>query len=239
MICPLCRVRKAKRACPGTGQQICAVCCGTKRIVEIACPPTCMYLTTAQKHPAAVVKRQTEQDLVVLMGALGRVSEPQLQVFFVIHTFISRFRHDGSGQLVDADVAEAAGALAASFETAAKGVLYEHQATAAAAESLRRELKLFLAQIAGDPSSGGAASATRFEREVAVVLRGIERGARHDAPGWAAAPSITCRWWRESCTSGRPTPHHGRRSSFHRPWARVPDTRGRTGRTLGHSSWQR
>jgi len=188
MSCPLCRVRKARRACPGIGQEICTVCCGTKRIVEISCPPTCIYLTTSQKHPAAVVKRQTEQDLVVLMGALGRVSEPQLQVFFVIHTFISRFRHDGSGQLVDADVAEAAGALAASFETAAKGVLYEHQATAAAAESLRRELKLFLAQIAGDPSSGGAASATRFEREVAVVLRGIERGARHDAPGVGSGP---------------------------------------------------
>src|SRR5687768_14794633 len=155
MICPLCRVRKAKRACPGTGQEICTVCCGTKRIVEIPCPPTCIYLTTAQKHPAAVVKRQTEQDLLVLMGALGRISEPQLQVFFVIHTFISRFKPDGVGRVADADVAEATGALAASFETAAKGVLYEQQASSPAAESLRRELKVFLAQLAGDPATRG------------------------------------------------------------------------------------
>ena len=176
MICPLCRVRKAKRACPGTGQEICTVCCGTKRIVEIACPPSCIYLTTAQKHPAAVVKRQTEHDLAVLMGALGRVSESQLQVFFLIHTFIVRFKPHGVGKLTDADVAEAVGALASSFETAAKGVLYEQQATSATAESLRRELKVFLAQIA---AQGG----TRFEREVAVVLRGIERGAKHEAPG--------------------------------------------------------
>jgi len=181
MMCPLCRVRKAKRACPGTGQEICTVCCGTKRIVEIACPPSCVYLTSAQKHPAAVVKRQTEQDLVVLMGALGRVSEPQLQVFFVIHTFISRFRVDGHRRLSDADVGEATGALASSFETAAKGVLYEQQATSVAGEALRRELKVFLAQIAGD---GGA----RFEREVAVVLRGIERGATHATPGFGTGP---------------------------------------------------
>ena len=188
MICPLCRVRKARRACPGTGQEICTVCCGTKRIVEISCPPTCVYLTTAQKHPAAVVKRQTEQDLVVLMNALGRVSEPQLQIFFIIHTFISRFKPEGISPLTDADVAEATGALAASFETAAKGVLYEQQATSVGAESLRRELKVFLAQIASDPSSGSAGRGTRFEREVAVVLRGIERGARHEAAGVGAGP---------------------------------------------------
>lgn len=180
-MCPLCRVRKAKRTCPGVGHDICTVCCGTKRIVEISCPPSCVYLTTAQKHPAAVVKRQTEHDLMVLMGALGRVSERQLQVFFVIHTFISRFKGDGLTRLNDADVAEATGALASSFETAAKGVLYEQQATSVTAEALRRELKIFLSQMAGDEG-------TRFEREVAVVLRGIERGANHEVAGIGTGP---------------------------------------------------
>lgn len=181
MTCPLCRTRKAKRTCPGVGQEICAVCCGTKRIVEIACPPTCIYLTTAQRHPAAAVKRQQEQDLAVLLGALGKLSEPQLQIFFVVHTFISRFKPDGMS-LVDADVAEAAGALATSFETATRGVLYEQSAQGPAAETLRRELKAFLAKIAGESGASG----TRFEREVAVVLRGIERGARHQAAGIGA-----------------------------------------------------
>src|SRR5262245_17311550 len=106
MTCPLCRQRKAKRSCPAVGQDICAVCCGTKRLVEIACPATCVYLESAQRHPAAVVKRQQEADLTVLMGALGRVSEPQLQLFFLIQSFITRFgaKSDGLGRLVDADV---------------------------------------------------------------------------------------------------------------------------------------
>lgn len=184
MTCPLCRTRRAKRSCPGVGQQICAVCCGTKRIVEIACPPTCVYLATAQRHPAAAVKRQQEHDVAVLLAALGQLSEAQLQIFFVIQTFIARFQPEGL-TLVDADVAAAAGALATSFETASRGVLYEQQSTSPAAEALRRELKAFLGKLASESGANGS----RFEREVAVVLRGIERGARHDAPGVGAGPA--------------------------------------------------
>jgi hypothetical protein len=180
MRCPLCGVRNARRACPGVGNDICAVCCGTKRLVEIACPSTCVYLGSAQRHPAAVVKRQQEHDITMLMTTLGRVSERQLQLFFVIHTFIARFQPPpgltGLSRVSDADVADAAGALAASFETAARGVLYEHPAGSMVGEALRRELKTFLAEL-------GKGGGSRFEREASEVLRGIERGARHDAPG--------------------------------------------------------
>ena len=159
------------------------MCCGTKRIVEIACPPTCIYLTTAQRHPAAAVKRQQEHDLTILLTALGRLSEPQLQIFFVIHTFIARFTPEGLA-LTDQDVAEAAGALATTFETASRGVVFEQQSTSPGAEALRRELKAFLLKLAGESGAGGS----RFEREVALVLRGIERGAKHEAVGIGSGP---------------------------------------------------
>jgi hypothetical protein len=175
MSCPLCRARKAKRSCPGVGEQICTVCCGTKRLVEIACPPTCIYLETAQRHPAALVKRQQERDVATLMGALGPLSEPQLQLFFAIHTFIARLKLPGM-TLSDADLGEAAGALAGTFETAGRGVLYDQPAPSPGGEALRRELKSMLAKIGGEAGS-------RFEREAALVLRGIERGARHEAEG--------------------------------------------------------
>ena len=38
MACPLCQKRNEKRPCPGIGRSICSVCCGTKRLVEIANP---------------------------------------------------------------------------------------------------------------------------------------------------------------------------------------------------------
>jgi hypothetical protein len=158
------------------GQEICPVCCGTKRLVEIACPPDCIYLESAYRHPAAAVKRQQERDLAVLMAVLGRVSEGQLQLFFLLHTFISRFKPAALSRIVDGDVADAAGALAASFETSSRGVLYEHHANSVVGEELRRELKTFLAEL-------GRGGGSRFEAQAAAVLRGIERGARHETDG--------------------------------------------------------
>jgi hypothetical protein len=178
MTCPLCGQRKSRRACPALGQQICAVCCGTKRLVEINCPADCPYLSAAEKHPAAVVKRRQERDIGLLMSALGRLSQGQLQLFFVVQAFITRFAPQGTlARVVDADVAEAAGALAATLETAERGVVYEHQCSSVVAEELRRALRVFLSEAAG--RGGGS----RFDREVAVVLRGIERGASHQVDG--------------------------------------------------------
>ncbi len=183
MHCPLCRQRKPRRACPALGHQICAVCCGTKRLVEINCPADCVYLEAAERHPAAAVKRRQEHDLGVLMSTVGRLSQPQLQLFFVLQSFVTRFTLEGGLlRLVDADVAQAVGALASTLETAERGVVYEHQSASAIAEELRRALRGFLSEI-------GKGGGSRFEREAAVVLRGIERGARHEAPGLAEGES--------------------------------------------------
>jgi hypothetical protein len=173
-LCPLCRKRKGRRWCPARREEICAVCCGTKRLVEIACPSDCPYLQSAERHPAAVVKRQQEHDLHALMATLGPLNEGQLHVFFLVHTFFARFTPTGLTRLIDADVAEAAGALAATYETSGRGVIYEHSCSSAVAESLRRELQAFLAEI-------GRGAGARFERQAAEVLRGVERGARHEA----------------------------------------------------------
>jgi hypothetical protein len=138
-----------------------------------------VYLSTAQRHPAAAVKRQQEHDLMTLMGALGALSEVQLQMFFVLHTSISRFARSTS--ITDGDVAEAVAALAGTFETASRGVLYEQAASSPSAEALRRELKTLLERM-------GDQRGARFDREVVPVLRGIERGARHEAAGIGSGP---------------------------------------------------
>ena len=48
MTCPLCRNRRGKRLCPAKGESICSQCCGTKRRIEIDCPPGCAFLDGAQ-----------------------------------------------------------------------------------------------------------------------------------------------------------------------------------------------
>ena len=173
MACPLCQKRPTKRFCPALRQDICTVCCATKRLVEVQCTEDCRYLDAAHKHPAAVVRRQIDRDLAILMSSLGRLSEQQLQLFFLLQSMVLSFKPDGLARLTDTDVALATGALARSLETASKGVIFEEATASVPAESLRRALKPVIEELTKD---GGA----RAESEVAIVLKGIESAARHD-----------------------------------------------------------
>jgi hypothetical protein len=120
-----------------------------------------------------VVKRQIDQDVAILMSSLGRLSEQQLQLFFVLQSIILGFKPDGLARVLDIDVAQATGALAQSLETAGRGLIYDEAAPSAIAEGLRKELR----QVVDEVTKGGG---SRAGQEVALVLRGIERGARHE-----------------------------------------------------------
>jgi len=171
MLCGSCGQRKARRDCPALGRMICPTCCGTKRLVEIQCPSTCPYLATAREHPAAVVRRQQEHDVARLIPTIRHLTERQYELFFVFQSVITRHRPEGLARLVDADVAEAAAAMAATIETAARGVIYEHAPQTHPAQSLTKALKALLDQIRQQ-------GATVYDGEVAIALRAIEQGAR-------------------------------------------------------------
>jgi len=178
MTCPQCGQRRARRSCPALGRSICPVCCATKRQTEIRCPADCVHLAAARAHPSATARRQQEADLRQLMGSVGRLSEGQLQLFFLVQSYFLRPSPAGQPQTVDADVADAAGALAATFDTASRGLIFEHQAATAAGRRMAAELLGVLRDV-------GKGGGSRFESEVAEVLRAVERGAR--APEGATA----------------------------------------------------
>lgn len=171
MPCPVCGHAKARRECPALRQTICSVCCGTKRLTEIACPPDCGYLAAAREHPAAVVRRQQERDVAVLLPTIRNLTERQYQLFFLFHTLIARHKPEGFARLLDEDVAEAAAAFAATLETSARGVIYEHPAASPVAQRLVNELTTMLQEMRQQ-------GATVYDREAAIVLRAIEQGAR-------------------------------------------------------------
>ena len=157
--------------CPALNDQICAMCCGTKRMVEIRCPSDCPYLATAREHPPAVVVRQQRHDLGLLVEFLRDLNARQSQLFFLIGALIARYKPSELESIVDDDVVQAAGTLAATYETAARGVIYEHRAASIPAARLATALKAALTETAG---AGGSA----FERDAAVILRRIEQAAR-------------------------------------------------------------
>jgi hypothetical protein len=176
MVCPLCRDRAARRRCPALDRDICAVCCGTKRLVEIACPTDCGYLRSAQAHPPASVRRQQERDLGFLMAMHEGLSQDQSELFWAILTFVVGFRGDPLVKVIDDDLAEAAASLAATYETADRGLIYEHRPQSLVAQRLVTELKGFLGKLQADADR---TVGSRLERNAAVVLRHVETGARN------------------------------------------------------------
>jgi len=171
MTCPSCGRRKGRRDCPALRASICTICCGTKRLVEIECPETCVHLTAAREHPAAVVKKQQERDVATLLPSISHLTERQHQLFFLVHSVVARHKPDTFSRLLDEDVAEASAAVAATLETAVKGVLYEHTPASLVAQRLAKDITAMLAEV----KSHGTKI---YDGEVAIALRAIERGAR-------------------------------------------------------------
>jgi hypothetical protein len=125
----------------------------------------------AREHPAAVVKKQQERDVAVLLPTISHLTERQHQLFFLIHSVIARHKPEALSRLLDEDVAQAAAAVAATLETAGRGVLYEHTPASLPAQRLAREITAMMAEV--------KAHGTRiYDGEAAVALRAIERGAR-------------------------------------------------------------
>jgi hypothetical protein len=168
--CPLCGQRKARRDCPAIGRRICAVCCGTKRLSEIACPPDCVYLATAREHPPAAFVRQRQRDVGLLLDAMRDLNERQAQLFLLAGTLLLQYEPPALQPLIDDDVIDAAAALAATYDTAAKGVIYEHRPSSLPGERLVQALRARLAEAA---QRGGST----FERDAAVVFRQLGEAA--------------------------------------------------------------
>lgn len=110
--------------------------------------------------------------MALLLPFIHTLTERQYQLFFLIHSVIAGQIGEGLGQLVDDGVAEAAAALAATIETARRGVIYEHAPQSLPAQRLVTEIKALLAQLQAQDTKV-------YDAEVAIVLRAIEDGARN------------------------------------------------------------
>jgi hypothetical protein len=176
VVCSLCGERRARRGCPALGHQICAVCCGTKRLVQIACPSDCAWLASAREHPPAVVVRRHQRDVGTFVEMMRDFNDRQSRLFLLISTFLARYEPPALQPLIDDDVGEAMAALAATFETAARGVIYEHRPASLPAERLVAELKPLLAEA-------GKGGGTPFERDAAAVMRRVESVVREVREG--------------------------------------------------------
>jgi hypothetical protein len=107
------------------------------------------------------------------MTLVDALSRPQVIVLSEINERIRRYRPTAIPALVDEDVRDAASAMAATLETAARGIVYEHHPASLPAQ---RVLSLFR-QLEADM----AARAPVPHGVLALVFRRLEEGCRHAA----------------------------------------------------------
>jgi hypothetical protein len=91
----------------------------------------------------------------------------------LFHAVLLRHAAQAIPSVLDSDVAEAAAAVAATIETARKGVIYQHEPSSIPAARLAAAFRDGLAALKPE-----ASRIARLEADAAMALRRIERGAR-------------------------------------------------------------
>lgn len=89
-VCVSCGKRKGKRSCPALAGLICPRCCGTKRIVEIACPPTCPYLTHERYQGERILSQSVSPFQKRYLEA-ARQGEASLETLIVLDVHVADF----------------------------------------------------------------------------------------------------------------------------------------------------
>jgi hypothetical protein len=126
-----------------------------------------------------VVVRQQHRDIAFVTQTIRDLSERQAELFFLVATTLAQHQPEALQPLIDDDVVDAMTALAGTFETSSRGVIYEHRPASLPAERLVAALKPVV-------SEAGRGLGSSFERDAASVLRGIAAAAREAG---AADPS--------------------------------------------------
>jgi hypothetical protein len=138
-ICPLCSERSGKRYCPAKDVQICAVCCGTKREIEIDCPSSCGYLKASRSYEAE--KPVVDSELAAKVRKYDERFFNQYQdLLNAANRAIAEERLDFPW-LVDSDVVEALKALRTTMQTLSTGLYYESLPDSTVRVALFRKLK--------------------------------------------------------------------------------------------------
>jgi hypothetical protein len=117
----------------------------------------------------------------MLSPALTGLSEARQQLFLFTLTLIDRFRGDGLDAASDVDAASAAAALAGTYETASKGLIYEQRADTIPAQRIAESIKGMFERLSRGRPSGFATDAAAVLRQVEDRVRAVQRATPGDS----------------------------------------------------------
>jgi len=107
----------------------------------------------------------------IFLPTVRDLSERQAELMWNVLAFLREYRGDALMRTTDADVEAAAAALAATSDTAARGLIYEQRPNSLPAQRLADDLKAAIPQFAVDRGSP-------LDRDLAAVFHAVEIGAR-------------------------------------------------------------
>jgi hypothetical protein len=120
--CKICNKRRARRACPGVGGDICPQCCGTERENTVDCPSECEHLQASRLHEQLAPVPSAEipnQDVRVTEDFIRQHEQLITWLTLALATAMEKER------AVDFDAREALAALIRTYRTLESGLIYE------------------------------------------------------------------------------------------------------------------
>ena len=179
MKCKICNTRKPRRYCPGVGDDICSICCGSEREVTVNCPLDCQYLVEARQHeklPVATTEQIPNQDVKISEEFL-RDHEPLL-IFLGAKLLEASVETAGA---VDSDVQEALESLIRTYRTLESGLYYETRPNNLLSAGIHQKIQDAVQELRKELSEKG--SAPIRDAEIMGVLVFLERVGLHQRNG--------------------------------------------------------
>lgn len=144
-ICPLCSERAGKRYCPAKDVKICAVCCGTKREIEIDCPSSCPHLRASRSYE--LDKPIPDPEAAAHVNNFDALFLEQFHQVLDVLTLAINEERTNTPWLVDNDVIEVLKALKTTLKTLSGGIYYDSTPDGPVRAALFRRLKEILDQL--------------------------------------------------------------------------------------------
>jgi len=148
-LCQICGKRPGKRRCPAVAGNICAVCCATDRMIELACPDTCGYLISAREHAkdkeGEIVAKQFAE-----MGIKFTPTRAQMALGIAIDEAIIAVQRETYRDLDDSEILAAIENAIKNIETAGTGLIYEHRDSSRRVQELSQKMREHLDEVAGE-----------------------------------------------------------------------------------------
>ena len=138
--CIYCQARKGKRPCPALNGSICSQCCGTHRVIDIACHTDCVYLDANVEYQQKRVGDQFDQGRRALYRELlEKWGDKAAEVFYFLEAVTFKHFHSRrDGQ--DGEVIAAIQGLRRSFSP----IHVPEGMAPAFTETLKKEYKAFM-----------------------------------------------------------------------------------------------